>query len=49
MPMQIAKLNAKRAHSVEAVLKVGKFTYSNTVARHFTEFVKKGPNAGRLS
>lgn len=49
MPMQIAKLSAKGAHRVEGVLKVGKFTYSNTVAKHFTEFVKRGPNAGRLS
>lgn len=38
-----------RARSVEGVLKVGKFTYTETAAKHFTEFVKKGPNAGRLS
>lgn len=48
VPMQIATL-AKRPHSVEGVLKVGKFTYSNTTAKHFTELVKRGPNAGRLS
>ena len=49
VPLQIAKLSAKGAHSVEGVLKAGKFTYSNTAAKHFTEFVKRGPNAGRLS
>ncbi len=49
MPVQIAKLSTKVAHSVEGVLKVGKFTYSKTAAKHFTEFVKRGPNAGRLS
>ncbi len=44
-PIQIAKLT----HVIEETLKVGKFTYSNTAAKHFTEFVKRGPNAGRLS
>ncbi len=49
MPMQIAKLSAKGVHSIEGALKVRKFTYTNTAAKHFTEFVKKGPNAGKLS
>ena len=49
MPVQIAKLSIKGTYSGETVLKVGRFTYSNTAAKHFTEFVKRGPNAGRLS
>ena len=32
----------------KGALKIGRFTYSNTAAKHLTEFVKKGPNAGRL-
>jgi hypothetical protein len=49
MPIQMAKLSPQIGHRAEGVLKVGKFTYSNTAARHFTESVKHGPNAGRLS
>ena len=49
MPVQIAKLSAKGSQSVKGVLKVGKFTYSDTATKHLTELVKKGPNASRLS
>jgi hypothetical protein len=39
----------KVANSAESAIKIGKFTYTDTAAKHFTEFVKKGSNVGRLS
>ena len=48
-PMQMAKLGTKGSRNIEEFLKVGKFTYTDTAAKHFTEFVKRGPNTGRLS
>jgi hypothetical protein len=49
MPVKMAKLSSKGAHSVDTLLQVRDFRYSRTAANHFTELVKRGPNAGRLS
>ncbi len=35
--------------SKNSSLKAGNFKYSNTAAKHFTEVIRRGPNAGRLS
>ncbi len=49
MPVKMAKLGAKGAHGIEGILQIGDFRYSKSAAKHFTELVKRGPNAGKLS
>jgi RHS repeat-associated protein len=44
--------SSKAFQSIEVLqdtLSVGKYTYTDTVAKHISEFVRKGPNSGRLS
>jgi len=49
IPAKMTKLGTKGLHSFEKLLQVGDFRYSKTATKHFTELVKRGPNAGKLS
>jgi len=46
---RVGRLSATAVHEVEGAIKVGNFTYTETVAKHYFEVAKRGPNSGRLS